>query len=122
MSFAETNEAQQADVAQRAGYAYSYSLSLTFADLPYTLSGQDQRLVEYDTIDGIGTVKLPPAPDDFMEFEFSEVVGSANALTVDGNGKNIDGFPTATLNTPGMVRIYRYSPTAGQWLSVGGIR
>lgn len=121
MSIAETNECQQADVAQRAGYAYSYSLSLSLAALPYTLSGQDQRLVEFNVSDGVGSVLLPETPDDFMEFELSEIAGSAVALTVDGNGKNINGNPTYVMNGPFMQRKFRYSPTAAAWIVSGGI-
>lgn len=120
MSFAETNEAQQADVAQRAGYAYSYSLGLATAALPYTLSCQDQRLIEYDLSAGIGSVLLPPTPDDFMEFELQEIGNSTNALTVDGNGNTINGASSITLNQAGIVRRLRYSPTAAEWRVVGG--
>jgi len=123
MSFAETNEGQEAEVALRAGYQYSYALTLASATagaFPYTLSGQDQRLIEFNMTGGVGSFLLPAIPDDFMDFEFQEIGGSATALTINGNGKLIEGSATLVMNAPGQVRKLRYSPTAGQWKIVGG--
>ena len=123
MSFAETNEGQEAEVALRAGYQYSYALTLASATagaFPYTLSGQDQRLVEFNMTGGVGSFLLPAIPDDFMDFEFQEINNSTNTLTINDNGKLIEGSATLIMNVPGQIRKLRYSPTATAWKIVGG--
>lgn len=127
MSFAESNSARATEVNLGAGFQYAYSLKLiTATTATYTLSGGDQRLVEFDSSGGAGTLKLPAQPDDWMTFEVAESAGSATALTVDGNGNTINGSASYVMNAAGRVRVFRYVPSAvignpGGWKVVGGI-
>lgn len=125
MSVAESSIARQREVAIQAGYQFAASLKLTTADLPYTLSGGDQRLVEYNMTGGIGTVTLPADPDIGLQFEFCEAANNATALTIDGNGNTIAGAATLVLSTANRTRVLRYvSATGGttaEWKIVGGI-
>lgn len=123
MSYAESQDARASEIGFTAGVEYSYSLDLVLADqtaTTYTLTGDDQRLVEFDATGG-GTLKLPEDPDDWMEFEINEVVGGAGVLTVDGNGNNIEGNATLIMNVPWMKRKLRYSPVASQWLVTAAV-
>lgn len=47
------------------------------------------------------TITLPASPTDNKSFKFKDVTGNANVfnIIVDGNGKNIDGSLTATINS-----------------------
>lgn len=126
MSFAESAGARAPEVQRGAGFEYSNSLKIATATTPsYELTDADQRLVEYDTSGGAGTVKLPAQPDDWMEFEFCEQAGSAVALTVDGNGNTIDGAALLLLNAPYRVRLLRFVPALGavaaQWVVARGV-
>lgn len=126
MSFAESNSVRATEVNLGAGFQYASSLKLvTATTATYTLSGGDQRLVEYDATGGPGTLKLPPQPDDWMEFEVAESANLATALTVDGNGNTINGSTSYVLNAPGRIRIFRFVPATGaavaEWKVVGGV-
>lgn len=127
MSTAEANSARATEVNLGAGFQYAYSLKLNTVTSPtYTLTGGDQRLVEYDSSGGTGTLKLPANPEDWMQFELAESANSATALTVDGNGNTIHGVASYVMNAPGRVRVFRYVPSAvvgspGDWRIVGGI-
>lgn len=98
-----------------AGFEHLTSKTVTAET---TLTANDSRLVTFDASGGIFPTHLPATPYEGMMFIFSENVGSATAMTVDGNGKNIDGNPDATLNVPYRSRWYRYNGT--QWITVGG--
>jgi hypothetical protein len=125
MGYAESNQARAREVNLGAGFHFASSLKLTTTELPYTLSGGDQRLVEYDMTGGVGTVTLPAEPDDWMQFEFCESANVATALTIDGNGNTISGSATFVLSTANRTRILRYVPATGvaaaEWKIVGGI-
>ncbi len=68
------------------------------------------------------TVYLPLAPIDGQAFKFKDVSGNALGynITIDGNGKNIDGSPTGIINTNyGAIEVmYNASAPIG-WYSMG---
>lgn len=120
MSLAENNESRAVEVNRGAGFQYAYSLQFVTATLAtYTLADNDQRLVEYNCTGGAGTIYLPAQPDPWMEFEFVEVAGVATALTIDGNGKTIDGGGSLLLNGAYRRRKVRYNGT--EWNVVGAV-
>lgn len=125
MSVAESRIARQREVALQAGYEFAASLKLTTATLPYTLSDGDQRLVEFNTTAGVGTVNLPALPSVGMQFEFCESANNATALTINGNGNTISGAATLVLSTANRTRVLRYvgatGSAAAEWKIVGGI-
>lgn len=62
-------------------------------------------------------VILPLSPINGMPFKIKDIGGNAlvNNITVNGNGKNIDGFSTATINTNyGGIEIV-YSSISNSW-------
>lgn len=125
MSFAESNDVRATEVNRGAGFEFAYSLKLVSATTPSVeLTDKDQRLVEYNAT-GNGAVRLPANPDPWMEFEFVEQVGGAGVLTVDGNGHNINGAPTLTMNVPYQLRAVRFVPALGvtvaQWVIVRAV-
>lgn len=98
-----------------AGFEYLADKTLT-ADT--TLTDNDPRLCLLDASGGIFTAFLPASPYRGQTRGFSENVGDATAVTIDGNGKNIDGNPTYTMNVAYRTRWFRYNGT--QWISIGG--
>lgn len=101
-----------------SGFQITTSLDLTTTA---TLSDNSQRLVRLNASGGAFTVSLParPAPGD--TFTLKECAGSANAVTLDGNGKLIEGSATLLLNVPYRCRVLRYSEPGDQWEVIGGI-
>lgn len=108
----------------RAGFDLSCSATTPYA-AAFTLSEKYGEYIPFD-VSGAGggfTITLPASPYDGMTFHFSEVKGSSNALTVDGNGKNINGASTLSMAVAYQQRKIRYSSATGvgQWIVIGGI-
>ncbi len=81
-----------------------------------TLSFSSGQFVPYNTTGGAFTITLPASPVEGMQFDFSENAGSATALTIDGNGKNIVGAGTMSRSTAYLATKLRYNGT--QWITV----
>ena len=78
----------------------------TLEDVPYTK-------VQFDTTGAVGTLLLPPNP---VRGYAALVVDSketfaAFALTIDGNGKNINGATTTTISTDNLWAEFFYNGT-----------
>ena len=84
-----------------------------------TLTATSPRLLRLDATGGAFQITLPAAPYEAMTFLFSEDVGSTNAVTLDGNGKTINGSATLVMNAAYRQRMLRYNGT--QWIVIGGI-
>ena len=99
------------------------SLELTTPPSNYTstatLTVSSAECVPFDASGGAFTIYLPATPYKNLQFHFSENAGSATALTVDGNGKNINGAATLTMNGAYRQRVLRYNGT--QWIIFNGI-
>ena len=54
-----------------------------------------------------------------MTFVFSEDNKSANAVVLDGNGKNINGAATLTMSTLRQQRTLRYNGV--EWIVIAGL-
>jgi len=65
------------------------------------------------------TVFLNPDPEIAERVTVKRNTG-AGAVTIDGNGRNIDGAATTTQNTNYDFNTFLYSPDSDQWLIVGG--
>ena len=106
----------------RAGFDLSCSATTPYA-AAFTLSEKYGEYIPFDVSGGGFTITLPASPYDGMTFHFSEVKGSSNALTVDGNGKNINGASTLSMAVAYQQRQIRYSSAmgVGQWIVIGGI-
>jgi len=116
---ATTREAQQFGrnlVWFGAGFQMNYSLDVTAAR---TLTEQDPRLVRVDATDGAFTLTLPATPSTGCTYTIKESAGLTTAVTVSGNGKNIEGSATYSMNAAYRVRTLRYSGT--QWEFIGGL-
>lgn len=68
------------------------------------------------TASGAATIYAPASPADGAEFIVKDADGSAatNAITLDGNGKNIDGTSTCTLNVASEQAAFVYDGT--EWV------
>lgn len=55
--------------------------------------------VDVDATSGAVTIDLPASPVEGHEYVIRKSDGGGNAVTVDGNGKNIDGSATASLSS-----------------------
>lgn len=63
------------------------------------------------------TVYLDPVPTDGQRFAFYDLSGNlvTNALTVNSNGRNIEGVPSKTFSTNSINRQYIYRDDTGNW-------
>lgn len=105
----------------RAGFDLSCSATTPYA-AAFTLSEKYGEYIPFDVSGGGFTITLPASPYDGMTFHFSEVKGiSSNGVTVDGNGKNINGASTLSMAVAFRQRKIRYSSGVGQWIVIGGI-
>ena len=77
------------------------------------------RLIQLDASGAPFTLTLPAEPYVGTTFYLSEIAGSVNLVTVDGNGKNINGNPTMLMNGAYRQRHIRYN--GSQWIVVGGL-
>lgn len=114
----------QTQLERRASWetvAWRDKIAFTGVLTSYTLTDNNGELVEFDTSGGAGTIYLPANPHDGKTFHFSEIANSATALTVDGNGNNINNAGTLTMNAAFRQRRLRYSTAAAQWIVIGGI-
>lgn len=66
------------------------------------------------------TLKLDPYPFAGQRVSFIDVAGNLATypLTLDGNGRNIEGSPTLLLNTNGDSREYIYRADTGNWTKI----
>lgn len=77
------------------------------------------ELIPYNTSGGAITIKLPASPVNGQYYVFYKLEAAANALTIDGNGKNIIGASTLVQATAINTKVgLIYSSAAGQWLTV----
>lgn len=99
----------QLDNALRSVSRVTYSSSATG---DYAISGNYEYEILVMANTTAATVTLPASPEDQRRVSIKRT----NALvTIDGNGKNIDGFPILVLN-----RLYDaphliYTDAAGEW-------
>jgi hypothetical protein len=105
---------------RRAGMELGTGQSAAFTSA-VTLTNSHSELVQFDASGGAFTIFLPASPYDGQTYHLSEIAGNATALTVDGNGKTINGAATLTMNAAFRQRKLRYSALAAQWIVIGGI-
>lgn len=84
-----------------------------------TLASNSVRFNRLDASGGAFTITLPAVPYDSMTFTFSEDANSGNAVTIDGNGKTINGAATLSMATGYKQRTIRYNGT--QWIVIAGL-
>lgn len=84
-----------------------------------TLTAKSQRFLQLDATAGGFTLTLPSNPYSDMSFYLSEDGGSGNTITVDGNGYQVNGASTLTMNAAYRQRWLRFNGT--RWVIIGGI-
>jgi len=69
---------------------------------------------------GPGMVNLHPRPHDGARMGIVDVADNFDTfpLTINGNGRMIEGAATQTYNTPGQVRQWIYREDLGNWVTV----
>lgn len=67
---------------------------------------------------GAGLINLDPTPDDGARMGVVDVSGNfaTNPLTINGNGRNIEGVASKTYNTSGMTQEWIYREDLGNWV------
>ena len=101
---------------RRTGFELRTSGSVLTAAPSSALSLTAGQLIQYDCSGAGFSVLLPAVPYDGLTFVFSENAGSANNLTIDGNGKNINGAATKVVSTAYLRTTLRYNGT--QWITL----
>lgn len=77
------------------------------------LTTADQRITLVDPAAGPITVTLPEVPYDGYSQDVRNVTALATAITIDGNGVNIDGNPTVAMaKAYGRIKV-QYVPATG---------
>lgn len=96
-------------------------VAVAFAASPYTVTDLD-RVLAVNTTAGAVTVKLPADGGPFVgrSLIYTDAARKfgTNALTLDGNGKNINGSATLVLNIDGEAGVVVYSGT--EWSVISG--
>lgn len=110
MTAAEALQFNATQVHPMNGPAFRTAKTVTAAT---TLTASDARRIRYDAAGGAFTLTLYPNPSDGDLIMLQEVGNSANVVTVDGNGKTING--TLTLNTAYRMRGLLFDFTANAW-------
>ncbi len=67
------------------------------------------------------TINLHPDPEDGARIavvDASGNLGVLNALTLNGNGRKIDGLNTAVITTPAFQREWFYRADMGSWMAI----
>jgi hypothetical protein len=66
------------------------------------------------------TIRLHPYPQDGSKFGVVDVSENLATfpLTIEGNGRNIDGSPTITLNTDGLKKNWFFKQDLGGWVEI----
>lgn len=116
MTGEEARQYAQGAIWASPGFELVGGLTITSAS---TLGYGSGRLIQLDASGGAFTLTLPPTPYTGMTFYLSEIAGSVNLVTVDGNGRNINGNPTMLMNGAYRQRWARYNGT--QWIVIGGL-
>lgn len=79
-------------------------------------AGEDDLDLDVNTSGGSVTVTLLASPYDGQEHRIYKLASTSNTLTVDGNGKNINGAGTYTIGGgSGGIVFLKYMGGAGVW-------
>jgi len=74
------------------------------------------RDVHYDATAGAFQVNLPPNPEDDHTIDFVEVGNSTNNLTIDGNGKLVEGVVNVVFSTARQIKHLVFSADIDEWI------
>lgn len=103
------NQLQQAN-----GYSSGFSRTTKTITASYS-AGLNDLSIDADATGGAITVTLAASPIDGQQHEISKNDASANAVTISGNGKNINGSGTLVIAAQyGFKRVRFYGGT-GEW-------
>jgi hypothetical protein len=77
------------------------------------------RLIFYSE-EGSLLLGLDPYPKEGQRFAMVDTSGamSTNTVTIDGNGRKIEGGPDVTLSTDNMYRQWMYRADSGDWVRI----
>jgi hypothetical protein len=81
-----------------------------------TYTAASGEIVCYNASGGTFSVRAPASPSDRAWFTIKEVAGSSTAITVDGNGANIDRAATMQFGVADGSITLQYSSTHSRWL------
>lgn len=127
---------QQAEALKRlnalVSSVYGYEVGDPLVDWPVGVAGVVDDVGEWDSNawtypaanarlianhDSATTVYLPPAPDDGARVAVIDPAGrlSSAPITLDGNGRTVEGSPSVTVSVDGTERTWLYRADKGNW-------
>lgn len=102
------------NILSNASYEGGFKRS-TLSITSSTAIGAEQYWVDVDTTGGAVTVTLPLTPVDGETHVISKKNAGANAITIDGNGKNVNGAASINFNTQYQGRLLSFVGAASEW-------
>lgn len=113
-------EQRDDDVTAFNQLASEAAYDVGFAKKTYEWTADDDigRYNLYNDGDATGgniTLTLDSSPRDGQTHYFSKIDASGNTVTIDGNGKNINGSATLALSTQYDTMLITYMGNAGEW-------
>jgi len=95
------------------------TVTKTFADTGFVASAG--QMVLTDATGGATTIKLPAGPSDGQSVIVKKTDASGNAVTISGNGVNVDGAGTHGLAAQWNSAICVFSASFGAWAIAGQV-
>lgn len=92
----------------------SLSLGIATKTSAYTLTGNDYTILA-DATTGAFTVTLPVAPAHGMLVNVKKIDASANVVTINGNGRNIDRVATRQIGSQDTNSQMQYDSSSNAW-------
>lgn len=100
--------------AQLATNAFSVSVVNINESAPYNLKNTDCAFF----INASVTINLPSSPEDGRLLYFKMSSTGGRTLTIDGNGKNIEGSSTRSVNTARASLTLLYNSNENEWMEM----
>ena len=98
----------------------SISYAIKTVTTSYGLTSDDATII-IDATAGAFNVFLPTAPTPGRMYRFKRKDGTTNSVTISGNGRNIDGAPSITLNTLNKHLTVQADETGSAWYIFAGV-
>jgi hypothetical protein len=94
-----------------------YKEVLTYVDVDSNYTTNDLEYLFVDTTNGALTITLPATPANGTRIKILDVKGNfdVNNVTLDGNGHNVMGATTMTLDVENKEYTVIYYGTGGEW-------
>lgn len=102
--------------AQRATLGAQRALTPTAAVKTSAYTAVAGEIVCYDASSGTFQINAPASPSDGDLFAIWETAGSTNAVTISGNGANINLAASLSVSAAGAYVTFQYSSARSRWM------